>query len=126
MKKAIALLLVSMISGCSTYSSNLQVGNDQSYTSLKDQREALRTVQEYQTLPEGAVVLGKVDAGRCHRSFAETSPSQSLVIIDLKVAAYAKGADGITDIKVTKESGLTKNCWYILDGQATMFMLPKK
>ncbi len=126
MKKAIAFLLISMTSGCATYSSNLQVGNDQSYTSLKDQREAIRTVQEYQTLPEGAVVLGKVDAGRCHRSFAETAPSQSLVIIDLKVAAYAKGADGITDVRVTKESGLTKNCWYVLDGEATMFVLPKK
>jgi len=126
MNKTIVLLLVFLVSGCATYSSNLQVGNDQSYTSLKDQREALRAVQEYQTLPERAVVLGKVDAGRCHRSFVETAPKQSLVIIDLKVAAYAKGADGITDIKVTKESGLTKNCWYILDGEATMFMLPKK
>lgn len=70
-------------------------------------------------MPDGAVVLGKVDAGRCHKSFVETSPDENLVKIDLKVAAYAKGADGITDIKITKESGLTKNCWYILDGEAT-------
>ncbi len=126
MKKTIVFLLVSMVSGCATYSSNLQVGNDQSYASLKDQREALRTVQVYQILPEGAVILGKVDAGRCHRSFVETPPTQNQVIIDLKLAAYVKGADGIIDIKVTKESGLTKNCWYILDGEATMFMLPKK
>ena len=126
MKKTIVFLLVTMVSGCATYSSNLQVGNDQSYASLKDQREALRTVQVYQILPEGAVILGKVDAGRCHRSFVETPPTQNQVIIDLKLAAYVKGADGIIDIKVTKESGLTKNCWYILDGEATMFMLPKK
>lgn len=125
--KIFAILMVSLIAiGCSTYSSNMQVGNDQSYLSLKDQREALRTVQQYEALPDGAVVLGKVDAGRCHRSFVETAPDDAMVIADLKVAAYAKGADGITDVKIAKESGLSKNCWYILDGEATMFMLNKQ
>lgn len=123
MKNIVTLILIATTTSCATYSSNLQVGNDQSYVSLKDQREALRTIKEYESLPQGAVVLGKVDAGRCHRSFVETEPDENIVKIDLKVAAYAKGADGITDIKITKESGLTKNCWYILDGEATMFTL---
>jgi hypothetical protein len=124
MNRLITVLLAGILGGCAPYSSNLQVGNDQSYVSLKDQREALRVVQEYQSVPDGGVILGKVDAGRCHRSFVETEPNEKLVIMDLRVAAYAKGADGITDIKVAKESGLARNCWYILDGEATMFMLP--
>jgi hypothetical protein len=126
MVKLIITLLVFVLSGCSTYSSNLQVGNNQEYVSLNDQREAIRTVIEYDTVPEGAIILGKVDAGRCHRSFVENSPDESLVIIDLKVSAYAKGADGITNIKIDKKSGLSKNCWYILNGEATMFKLPKR
>lgn len=103
----------------------MQVGNDQSYLSIKDQREALRAVRVYESLPENVTVLGKVDAGRCHRSFVETAPSEEAVLTDLKVTAYAKGADGLTDITIKQESGLTKNCWYILDGEATMFMFSK-
>ena len=125
MIKLIISILIFALSGCSTYSSNLQVGKNQEYVSLKDQREAIRTVIEYDSVPEGATILGKIDAGRCHRSFVENSPDESLVIIDLKVAAYAKGADGITNIKIDKKSGLAKNCWYILDGEATMFKLSK-
>lgn len=119
------LTILVILSGCSTHSSNLQVGNNQSYLSLTDQRQALRTVQEYDSLPEGGKILGIVGASRCHRNFTETEPSNDMVTVDLKVAAYAKGADGITDIKIKKESGLSSNCWYILDGSATMFILPE-
>jgi len=56
MKKTIPFLLIFIFSGCSTYSSNLQVGNDQAYTSLGDQRAAVLTVLEYERVPEGAVV----------------------------------------------------------------------
>lgn len=47
--RALGLVLLSItVAGCSSYSSNLQVGNDQSYASLKDQREAVRTVKMYE------------------------------------------------------------------------------
>lgn len=115
-----------LATGCSTYSSNLQVGNDQSYMSLKDQREAMRAVRVYETLPEGAEDLGAVTAGRCHRSFVEDSPEMATVLSDLKVAAYAKGADGITSVNIQKESGLARNCWYVLNGSARAFLLPSK
>jgi uncharacterized protein YbjQ (UPF0145 family) len=116
-------LLTSLVAGCGSHSSNLQVGNEQSYASLKDQREAVRTVKQAENLPNGASVLGSVSAGRCHRSFVEEAPDEATVITDLKVAAYAKGADGITDVKVSKESGLNRNCWYVLGGTATAFTL---
>lgn len=112
------ILLCGLVSGCSSYSSNLQVGNDQSYASLKDQREAVRTVKVYKSLPTGAEVISVVSAGRCHRSFVEEAPSEETVLMDLKIAAYAKGADGITDVSISKDSGLNRNCWYVLGGTA--------
>ena len=121
-KCLIIIASVIVLGGCSTYSSNMQVGNDQSYLSLKDQREAIRAVAQYDSLPEDATVLGKVNAARCHRSLAEKLPDETMVVIDLKVAAYARGADGIADVKITKQSGLTKNCWHIIDAEAVIFM----
>ncbi|OZO01137.1 hypothetical protein B7453_28530 [Pseudomonas sp. IB20] len=115
-----------LLAGCSSHSSNLQVGNEQSYTSLKDQREAVRTVKVYEALPVGAEPLTTVSAGRCHRSFVEESPTDANVLIDLKVAAYAQGADGITGVKISKESGLNRNCWYVLGGTAQAFTLHNK
>lgn len=125
--KALCLIvLTGFASGCSTYSSNLQVGNEQSYLSLKDQREAVRTVKVYQVMPEGAEVLTEVSAGRCHRSFVEEAPEESTLLTDLKIAAYAQGADGITDVKVAKDSALNRNCWYVLGGTAKAFALPSR
>lgn len=115
-----------LLAGCGSHSSNLQVGNEQSYASLKDQREAVRTVKVYTALPAGAEPLTTVSAGRCHRSFVEEAPTEASVLIDLKVAAFAQGADGITGVKITKESGLNRNCWYVLGGTAQAFTLNTK
>ena len=95
-----------------------------SYASLLDQREAARGIQVFDVMPEGATVLGKVDAGRCHESFLENAPEETLVILDLKIAAYALGADGIANVKVDKESALSVACWYMLDGEAVAVSLP--
>jgi hypothetical protein len=118
-----AAIVLAMISGCSTYSSNMRIGNDMAYVSLSDQRQASQLVKVYELTPAGAEALGTVDAGRCHRSFVETPPTEAMVLMDLKIAAFARGADGITDVSIRKESGFTKNCWYMLDGQATAVRL---
>lgn len=121
-----ALLAVLLAgTGCATYSSNMRVGNDMSYASLGDQRTASQTIQVLETAPAGATAMGEVDAGRCHRSFVETSPAEQAVLLDLKIAAYAMGADAITDVKIEKQSALTKNCWYMLDGKAKAWRLVK-
>jgi uncharacterized protein YbjQ (UPF0145 family) len=123
-----ALLIGGIVAsaGCSTYSSNFRVGNDMSYASLADQREAARTIEVLSNLPAGSREVGSVDAGRCHRSFVETSPAEEGVLLDLKIAAYALGADAITNVRIEKQSALTKNCWYMLDGRATAIRLPPK
>lgn len=94
-----------------------------SYASLGDQRAASQTIRVLEVVPEGAELIGEVDAGRCHRSFVETSPAEQAVLLDLKIAAYALGADAITDIQIEKQSALTKNCWYMLDGKAKALRL---
>lgn len=112
-------------SGCATYSSNMRVGNDMSYTSLDDQRTASQTIQMLEAAPAGSTDMGEVDAGRRHRSFVETPPAELAVLLDLNLAAYALGADAITDVKIEKQSALTKNCWYMLDGKARALRLAK-
>lgn len=118
-----AFAIVVIMSGCSSYSSNLQVGNDQAYSSLRDQREAVRTINVTSALPAGAQLLDVVSAGRCHRSFVEEAPTEATVLMDLKIAAYAKGADGITDVAIEKNSGLNRNCWYVLGGTAKAYVV---
>lgn len=123
-KIGLLITLVSL-SGCATNSSNMRVGTDQSYVSLKDQREAITTVQEYSSLPVGARIIGSVDASRCHRNALQTEPTKDEVLIDLKVAAFAKGADGIMNVKIESVSGLMQNCWRILTGKAETIQLKK-
>lgn len=112
-----------LLTSCATYSANMRVGNDMSYASLGDQRAASQTIQVLDAVPPGASDLGEVDAGRCHRSFVETAPAEQAVLLDLKIAAYALGADAITGVVIEKQSALTKNCWYALDGKARALRL---
>lgn len=114
-----ALIFCSSLTSCATYSSNVRIGNDMSYVSLSDQRTASQTVQQFDHTPAGAQVIGNIDAGRCHRSFVETAPAEEILVLDLKIAAYALGADAISNVEIEKQSALTKNCWYMLDGTAT-------
>lgn len=97
-----------------------------SYTSLGDQRAASKTIRVLDAAPAGSEIIGNVDAGRCHRSFVESTPAEEGVLLDLKIAAYALGADAITGVNIAKQSALTKNCWYMLDGKAQALRLPQR
>lgn len=114
-----------VLAGCANNSANMRVGTDMSYMSLKDQREASLSVREYPALPQGAEKIGTVDASRCHRNTLQAQPSDAELKLDLKVAAYARGADGITDIQIERSSGLLQNCWAIINGTATALVLKK-
>ena len=124
-KTLACLLCSSILAGCGTTSSNMRVGTDRTYLSLKDQREANLTVKVLETPPVGSIAMGKVDASRCHRNTAQGEPSEEDVKLDLKIAAFAMGADAITDLKFSKASGLAFNCWYVLNGEATALSLRK-
>lgn len=117
--------LLAAVSGCATNSANMRVGTDMSYASLKEQREASQAVQVVHQAPQGATMLGQIDASRCHRNTLHSEPTDAEVLLDLKVAAYARGADGITGVNITKTSGLMQNCWAILNGTAQAFQVKK-
>lgn len=125
LRGCVVLAAVAMV-GCSTYSSNMKVGRDVSYVSLGEQRAASTGVQVLDQPPQGAKGLGLIEAGRCHRMFTETPPDDELVLLDLKVGAYARGADAIASVVIERVSALTKNCWYMLVGTAQAYQLPAK
>jgi len=104
----------------------MQVGNDQSYLSLTDQRTAMQTVQVTETVPDGAIILSNVEATRCHRNFTEKTPALPVLTRDLQINAYASGADGIAEIEVTTQvvTALLKNCWKTITGTAVAYDLP--
>ena len=91
----------------------------------KEQREASLTVKEYSAIPVGATVIGFVDTSRCHRNSLDAPPDEAQLLSDLKAAAYARGADGIAGIEKTRESGLLKNCWFVVTARAAAFTVKK-
>lgn len=118
-------LILALISGCATTSANMKIGTDRSDVSLGDQRLAALTVVEMTNPPAAAVRLKTVDASRCHRRADQTAPTEEDVKLDLRIAAYAIGADVITGVKIERSSGLSQNCWYILSGEATAWSMKK-
>lgn len=125
MKRSFALLAAALVVGCANNSANMRVGTDMSYLSLKDQREATQAIQVFDAPPAGAVTLGTVDAARCHRNTLQAPPTDTELLIDLKIAAYARGADGIAGVNISKSSGLMQNCWSIVNGTAQAFQMRK-
>lgn len=118
------IALATVVSGCASHSSNLQVGNELSYTSLKEYRDAVKTVKVYDSLPKGAQILGEISASRCHRNSLHEPPREESVVADLQVSAYVNGADGITGVSIKKASALSSNCWHVLNGTAIAFTQP--
>jgi hypothetical protein len=120
-----AAVVVVVLGGCATPSTNMRIGNEQSYTSLQYQRESALAVAEHIDMPAGAVQIGPVDASRCHRFQGDIEPGKEILMADLKAAAYARGADGIYGAAVVAESGLLRNCWHIITARAIMFKLTR-
>ena len=123
MKFILGLVLVALsFAGCATTSSNMRVGSDMSHIDIEGQRAAAKGVQVIQAdATSDMQLIGTIDASRCHRMATETAPTDAQVLSDLKIAAYAKGADAIVTPIITKESGLSSNCWFILTGKADAY-----
>lgn len=120
-RRSAKLLAVAVLAGCGSPSTNMRIGGVQSYESLKAQREAALSVVEVPAVPEGATAVAPVDASRCHRYQGDIEPTQEQLIEDLKAAAYARGADGIAAVQITRESGILRNCWHIITARGMMF-----
>jgi len=125
MKRLVIAPLVLYLAGCATQSTNMRIGNEQTYTSLEAQRQAVLKVAESETLPANAAATGPVDASRYHRYQGDIEPSNEILMDDLKAAAFARGADGIFGVQIAKEGALTRNCWHSITARATMYRLAK-
>jgi hypothetical protein len=55
----------------------------------------------------------------------EDAPDNQAIVDDLKLAAYAQGADAIHLMGTEKVNGVMANCWYVLEGKAEMYRLSK-
>lgn len=123
MKKTLcAVAVLAVLTGCAN--ANLVGmrgdGLNTNY-SLQDRRQAKLHVKVTPELPAGATIMGDFKAERCHQYAQDNSPTEATLTDDLVLLAYAEGADGITNIRFDKESGLLKNCWYIAKGAATFY-----
>jgi hypothetical protein len=121
MWRLVVCAITTGLTGCASPSTNMRVGGEQTYVSLQGQRDAALSVAQSQSVPSGAVAMGPVDASRCHRYQGDIEPSEEQLIADVKAAAYARGADGVAEVTIVKESGLLRNCWYIYTARATMY-----
>lgn len=93
--------------------------------SLSERREAIRAVKVVSAPPAGGTSLGEVVTRRCHRNFTEDAPDEAAMLIDLKMSAYGIGADAIRPTGAKKLNGLLANCWYVVEGSAEAYALPR-
>jgi hypothetical protein len=97
---------------------------DTSY-SLQDRRAAKQHIQVTATVPSGAQVMGDFTARRCHQYAQSEPPSQATLTDDLVMLAFAQGADGMTNLRFSSESGLLQNCWSVYSGTASFYKAPR-
>jgi hypothetical protein len=126
MRNLVAACCIVVLAACASPSTNMRVGGAQTYEGLAAQREASRAITQLDKVPPGAVNIGPIDASRCHRYQGDIEPTDQQVMDDLKAAAYARGADGIAEVDITRETALTRNCWFVITGKATMFRAGQK
>jgi len=113
--KLFVLISAVLLTGCAS-TSNMQVG-----PSTYFDENAANFVAIGDSIPNDAEPVGPVEASRCQRNSLDASISDDMVLHDLQIAAYAKRANGIASISITKESGLLQNCWYVLKGRALAY-----
>lgn len=89
--------------------------------SLQDRRMAKMHIKVTQEMPSNAESMGDFSVERCHQYAQDEAPSDTVLADDLVLLAYAEGADGLTNIRYQRESGLLKNCWFTAKGTATFF-----
>jgi len=93
--------------------------------SVTDIRLAKQEVDILDAAPEGSKPLGEIYVVRCHQNQFEDEPTEEMVQDDLLIEALAKGANAVTDITISKRGDARWNCWYLLEGKAQGFVLPK-
>lgn len=111
-----------VIAGCAHGNLVGQQGNSLNANySLQDRRAAKTHIRVTPTIPDGFVAMGDYSSERCHQYAQNEPPSDAVLLDDLVMLAYAEGADGVTNARFERESGLLRNCWLIAKGTATFY-----
>ena len=116
-----------ILTGCVVSNAPNLVGKRGNYVTegktLADIRSARRGIKVFSEIPSTAYNIRELTVKRCHQNFTEEAPSTAIMEDDLVLEAYARGADGLANIKHTKTSGLLKNCWHVRTATAQSFRL---
>ena len=104
LKTIIVFLLVCTLFGCGDFTRNYLVGDELPPGDIQSQRIAMKTIKVFDDLPDNAQSVKEIYAARCHREEFEKEPKEEMLIGDFKIQAYAKGADGISNITIEKNS----------------------
>lgn len=117
-----SLVVALILSGCVSAGYEGQVGGMVSMDQIFAQREARQTVEIFETVPSDYRQAGEISVRRCHRNFGENPPTISAFEGDLVLAAFAQGADAVSNIRIERMNGLLANCWYVEEATADIYM----
>lgn len=119
---SLIVLLASSLAGCITVSpeeKDATVRRGNAPASVVDLQAATKAVKVYESAPEQSQSLGTVTAIRCHANLYEPKPTEETLRGDLLINAFAKGANGMSDIQIVRQPGnLGYNCYFRYFGTA--------
>ena len=127
MRFALVFSAAMLASGCATNPNlvGLQGNALDTRYGLQDRRAAKMHITVTPTVPANAQIMKDYTVERCHQFAQQQPPSDEVLTDDLIMLAYAEGADGISNLRFERESGLLRNCWSIARGSTTFFRAPK-
>jgi len=116
MRLLLAGITFLMLTGCA--GGNASIGSGLPDVGIETLRKVQLEMQVTDEVPANATIIGKVSASRGHRDARDIEPTNADVTLDLKCAGFAVGGDGIAQVKIQRNSGLMRNFWYVLEGEA--------
>jgi hypothetical protein len=119
---SLVLLMSSTLASCITVSpeeKDATVRRGNAPASVVDLQAATKAVKVYEIAPESSESLGTVTAIRCHANLYEPKPTEETLRGDLLINAFAKGANGVSDLQIVRQPGnLGYNCYFRYFGTA--------
>ncbi|MGV2906453.1 hypothetical protein [Achromobacter sp. AGC25] len=121
-RASLFVLISSTLAGCITVApeeKDATVRRGNAPASVVDLQAATKAVKVYDIAPEQSQSLGTVTAIRCHANLYEPKPTEETLRGDLLINAFAKGANGVSDLQIVRQPGnLGYNCYFRYFGTA--------
>lgn len=115
----------SILVGCASNS-----GKDESSaydSAMSQQNAAIRSVQVYKGVPEGAIGVRMVMAAACGSDPEDFGPDENYILTGLKLKAYKSGANGLSEVDIKKLPDPKGRCdaGFSVGGTAKAFTVQK-